>query len=364
MADHFKADCHPLLIGSLPLKDHHEAFELVLQYTSSIPLWVQLPANPDELMVAQFAPGMPGLRIGDGRIMIDRNASHYSAELLAFYEEYLSVAEGTTDIDESRFTLDDAKARGFTTMMERLRDGTCSPLAIKGQVTGPITFCTGVHDEQNAAIFYDEQLRDIGVKMLAMKARWQIRKLAAFKRPVMIFCDEPALAGYGTSEFISISRDDILTCLREVVEAIHDEGGLAGVHVCANTDWSLVLDTAADVISFDAYEYFDRFALYREQIIRFMDAGNIIAWGIVPTHNEEYISRETTTSLLEQWQAKASVLEQMGIPRSTIRAQSLITPSCGAGSLSPASAIRVLQLTREVSDQLRQTFGKEDRDGS
>jgi methionine synthase II (cobalamin-independent) len=307
---------------------------------------------------------MPGLRIEDGRIIIDRNASHYPTELAAFYEEYLSVAEGTADLDESRFVLDDARARGFTTMMERLRDGACSPLAVKGQVTGPITFCTGVHDEQNAAIFYDEQLRDAGVKLLAMKARWQIRRLSAFKRPVMIFCDEPALAGYGTSEFISISREDILTCLREVVEAIHDEGGLAGVHVCANTDWSLVLDTAADIISFDAYEYFDRFALYREQIVRFMDAGNILAWGIVPTHNDETVSRETAKSLLEQWHAKAGVLEQMGIKRSTIRDQSLITPSCGAGSLSPESAIKVLQLTREVSDQLRKTFGKGDRNGN
>ena len=34
------------------------------------------------------------------------------------------------------------------------------------------------------------------------------------------------------------------------------EGGLVGVHVCANTDWSLVLDSSADIVSFDAYALF------------------------------------------------------------------------------------------------------------
>jgi len=359
MSGLFAANCHPMLIGSLPLKDHQKAIELVLEYTASIPLWVQLPANPDELMVKQFADGLPGLRAEGGRLFVDRTSSRYQQELVAFYEEYLSVEEGGRDLNESRFGLDAVKARGFATLIEHLQAAVSSPLALKGQVTGPITFCTGIHDEQDAAIFYDEQLRDAGVKLLAMKARWQVRRLAAYNRPVMILCDEPALAGYGTSEFISISREDILTCLREVVEAIHAEGGLAGVHVCANTDWSLVLDTAADIISFDAYEYFDRFALYRDQIIDFMNAGNILAWGIVPTLDKEAITIETTESLLQQWHAKASVLEQMGIERSVIQAQSLITPSCGAGSLPPELAVKVLRLTREISDRLRQTFEKE-----
>ena len=38
-----------------------------------------------------------------------------------------------------------------------------SPVAVKGQVTGPITFCTGIADEQRRAIFYNEQVRDAAV---------------------------------------------------------------------------------------------------------------------------------------------------------------------------------------------------------
>ena len=364
MPEQFKADCHPLLIGSLPLKDHRQATDLVLEHTPVIPLWVQLPAYPEELMVPQFAPGLPGLRTKEGRIFVDRNSSNYDKELLTFYEEYMAVTDGSREMVESRFVLGEDHAKGFALLLERLQEGVHDPQAVKGQVTGPITFCTGIHDEQDAAIFYDDQLRDAAVKLIAMKARWQVRRLATLKRPVMIFCDEPALAGYGSSEFISISREDILACLREVVEAIHDEGGLAGVHVCANTDWSLVLDATADIISFDAYAYFDRFALYREQIIRFIDAGNILAWGIVPTQDKEAISRETMDSLLAQWNAKVDALEKMGIDRSAIQTQSLITPSCGTGSLPPELAVKVLRLTREISDRLRQTMERESSNGS
>jgi hypothetical protein len=129
---------------------------------------------------------------------------------------------------------------------------------VKGQVTGPITFCTGVKDQDGRAIFYNEGLRDAAVKLLALNARWQIRTLSGPQRPVIVFIDEPALAGFGSSEMISISKEEILACLTEVVDAIHADGGLAGIHVCANTDWSLVLESGADIVNFDAYAYFDR----------------------------------------------------------------------------------------------------------
>jgi hypothetical protein len=104
---------------------------------------------------------------------------------------------------------------------------------------------------------------------------------------VIIFIDEPALAGFGSSELISISKEEILACLREVVDAIHTDGGLAGIHVCANTDWSLVLESGADIVNFDAYAYFDRFILYGDPIREFLAAGGMLAWGIVPTLEPE-----------------------------------------------------------------------------
>ncbi len=343
----------PTLIGSLPLADHDEACQLVLEYTPQIPLWIQLPVHKAEGMVAQFMPGLPGICSTADRVYIDTDQDDFENDILKFYEDYVAVAEGDAELSASRFVLNEDTARGFFVFVENLKRFSTSPAAVKGQITGPFTFCTGISDQNKKAINYDEQVKDAAVKLLALKSRWQVQQLSHFGCPVIFFLDEPALAGYGSSEFISISRDEIAQSLDEVIAAVHAEKGLAGVHVCANTDWSLVLDSAADIVSFDAFSYFDRFILYADQIKAFLDAGKIIAWGMVPTLKADELENATAASLVEQWKQKAAQVENLGIDPELLLSQSLITPSCGAGSLSPEQAVKVLQLTREVSEQIR-----------
>jgi len=350
----FKPNCLPTLIGSLPLDDHNAACELVFDHVPDIPIWVQLPVFKEEGMLRQFLPGMPGLALEREKAYIDKTGENFDAEILAFYEEYMAVAAGEKALSESRFKLTPQTAKGFFALLDRLKRVEGRPAAVKGQITGPFTFATGVSDGEGRAIFYDDQLRDAAVKLLALKAQWQVRELKSAGCPVILFFDEPALAGFGSSEFISISRDDIAACLGEVIAAVHAEGGLAGVHVCANTDWSLLLGSDVDIINFDAYAYFDRFILYAKQVRQFIHSGRILAWGIVPTLNQADIERETVDSLMNAWREKTGQIEALGIDRKAVLAQSLITPSCGAGSLSLASARKVLSLTQQLSDRIRQ----------
>lgn len=353
MSKCFEPYCLPTLIGSLPLEDHEKACDLVFEHVPDIPIWAQLPVFKPEGMLRQFLPGMPGFSLKQEKAYIHTVGESFDAELLAFYEDYMAVVEGEKSLSESRFKLTSETARGFFTLLDRLKRSDRKPAAVKGQITGPITFCTGISDQNDRAIFYDDQLRDAAVKLLALKAQWQVREFKPLGCPIIMFFDEPALAGFGSSEFISISREDIAACLGEVIAAVHAQGGLAGVHVCANTDWSLLLDSDVDIINFDAYAYFDRFILYPKQIRAFIHSGRILAWGIVPTLNQEDIEKETVDSLLNAWQEKTDQLEALGINRKTILAQSMITPSCGAGSLSLASARKVLALTKGLSDRVR-----------
>jgi hypothetical protein len=265
-----------MLIGSIPLDDHAAASRLIMQYTPAIPLWVQLPVFAEEGMIAQFLPGMPGVACRDGRTFIDTAAEGFDTELLGFFEAYMAASEAPEGLPGSRFALTEATGKGVDALLNTLGGLEDVPAAVKGQVTGPITFGMGVKDQDDRAIFYNETLRDAAVKHLAMSARWQIRTLKGPGCPVIIFIDEPALAGFGSSEMISVSKEEILACLTEVVDAIHADGGLAGIHVCANTDWSLVLESGADIINFDAYAYFDRFILYGSQIKAFLEGGGIL----------------------------------------------------------------------------------------
>jgi len=353
MAKHFRPDCLPTLIGSLPLDDHKKASALVFEHVPDIPIWVQLPVFKEEGMLRQFLPGMPGVAVEQEKTYINKAGESFEAEVLAFYEDYMAVEAGEKALSESRFKLTPETAKGFFTLQERLKRIGAIPAAVKGQITGPITFTTGVSDQDGRAIFYDAQLRDAAVKLLALKAQWQVREFKPLGCPAILFFDEPSLAGFGSSEFISISREDIAACLGEIIAAVHAEGGLAGVHVCANTDWSLLLDSDVDIINFDAYAYFDRFILYRQQIRQFINSGRILAWGIVPTLNREDIEKETVDSLVQAWEEKTGQIESLGIDRKAILAQSIITPSCGAGSLSLALARKVLSLTKQLSDRIR-----------
>jgi methionine synthase II (cobalamin-independent) len=353
MTKHFQANALPLLIGSLPMGDHEKAAETVFQYTPEIPIWIQLPVYREEGMIFQFLPGMPGLTVTEDKAFINTAGEKFHEEMLQFYEDYMADIEGKSDPLHSRFALKPDTAKGFFTLKEHLKKASEPPVAVKGQITGPVTFGTSVKNQSGMAIFYDTQLRDVSVKLLAQKARWQVKQLKTFGCPVIIFFDEPGLAGFGSSEFISISYDEVAACFEEVIAAVHAEGALAGIHVCANADWSLILESAADIVSFDAYSFFDKFMLYPKAIKTFLESGRIIAWGIVPTLHPEDIERETADALVRQWEEKAAQIESPGIDKSLILRQSFITPSCGMGSLKPEHAAKALMLTKEVSARLR-----------
>jgi methionine synthase II (cobalamin-independent) len=351
--ENFKAKGHPALIGSLPMDNHEKATELVLEYASQIPLWVQLPVYREEGMIAQFLPGFPGVVHEGDKTFIDKGKDGFDQEILAFYEDYLVIADATETIQGSRFAMAGNEARGIVELKKQIARLPKKPLAIKGQITGPITFATGTTDREGRAIFYDDQLRDVAIKHLSMIAAWQTRELSEFGLPVIVFFDEPALAGFGSSAFLTITKDAVKEAIGELSRAVHAEGGLSGVHVCANTEWDLLLDSDLDVISFDAYSYFDKFMLYSKNVKAFMDRGGILAVGIVPTSPTEVIIKENVESLFEKWQEQVTLLMALGLSQEKIISQTLITPSCGTGSLPLELAIKVLDMTRSLSEKVR-----------
>ncbi|MFO7667828.1 MAG: hypothetical protein R6V76_14520 [Desulfobacterales bacterium] len=358
MINSFKPNGLPLLIGSFPVDDHLLAIKLVLEYTPEIPLWVQLPVFREEGMINQFLPGLPGLTEEDDRLFINTSGRDFDNDMIEFYEEYISLAGGEKNYNDTRFVLTPETAKGFFIFTGKIKDLPAKPVAVKGQITGPVTLATSVSDHEGKAVFYNEEMRDAVVKLVAMKAGWQARQLAEFKVPVIIFFDEAALAGFGSSAFIGISPHEVSACFEEVIEAVHKEAGLAGIHVCSNADWSVVLESSADIVSFDAYSYFDKFILYADHIRKFLESGRMIAWGIVPTLRPEDIEKENAASLAENWKKKAKMLEPLGFDLRAVLAQSFITPSCGTGSLNLDQAIKVLSMTKEVSQILRKEMCK------
>ena len=345
------------LVGSMPHKHREHAIIFIVDEMGEVPVWPQLSAYHGEQMMVQFTEGLPGLVTRKGRSAFLTRAPQFEGELLAFYEEYLSVIAGNLALGQSRFRLGEENGRTLFAFLEYLAKRRASVKAVKGQIVGPFTLLSGLKDEDDRLALYDPRLRDVVVKTLALKAQWQTALLGRFDAPPVLFIDEPVMTGFGSSAFISVSAADVRGMLEEVVSHIHQAGGLAGVHVCGNTDWSILFGSTVDIINFDSYTYFERFSLYRKDLISFIKRGGIVAWGLVPTADEDLISRETSASLVQRWVEQARELVGPDLSLASLLHCSLVTPSCGCGSLGEAVAERVVRLTRQVSDRLRRELG-------
>ena len=347
--------CRPLLIGSLPLRDHDEATRLIFEHCPEVPLWPQLPQLPGEGMIRQFLSGFPGLVEDGKKFWVEATRESFPEEMAAFYEDLMQAEADAPFFATSRFALGTDTAPGFQTFIRLLKSSALCPYALKGQVTGPVTTGIGTRDQNGRAIFYDDNLRDMLVKLLAGKGKWQAVELSKCggESPPIIFIDEPGMVSFGSSAFTGVTVEMVSAAVGEVIEAIHQGGGLAGIHICANGDWGPALSCPTDIISFDAYSYFDNIILFREPLLAFLHRGGFLAWGIVPTGDPEAVARESAESLFTLWQEQVLRLSTLGIDPARLLRQTFITPACGTGSLTLEMALKVLGITRELSHLAR-----------
>ena len=345
----FSPKCMATAIGSLPHAAAEDAVKVVLANIPDAPIWPQLPANGmNEQMEVQYSEGMPDVVIDreKQRMYIDTTDQNFAA-LGAFMEKF-----AMEDVDA--FAISPEFSKGIYAMEAALKaSGTSRPFA-KVQTTGPVSFGLTIVDENKRAIYYNEIYKDAVTKALAMKCRWQIRKFKPYADGIICFIDEPILSAFGSSTYVSVSRDDVIASLKEVIDAVHEEGALAGIHCCGNTEWSILIDAGVDIVNFDAFDFGDTIALYPDAVKKHLEAGKYLAWGVVPT-NSEKIQTQTVESLIAKFdEGVDNLAKAAGISRELIIDQAFITPSCGTGSLPVADAELVFKLLGETSKALQQ----------
>ena len=125
----------------------------------------------------------------------------------------LLLARDRSTIEASRFRMGEETSATFRCFLETIKGVNLPLRALKGQIAGPFTLLTGLKDQDGRALIYDERFLDIIPKLLGLKARWQIELMRTFGVPVMIFLDEPGLAGFGSSAFITVSAELVLRLL-------------------------------------------------------------------------------------------------------------------------------------------------------
>lgn len=341
----FQADCLPTAIGSFPMKDATQVLDAIMQTLPDIPTWPQLP-NRDFLegFFAQYVAAMPAIRIDseNERLFMDTSASGLE-ELAPFFQKVLD-----NQIDD--FELDPEAANGFFLLLERLKYKSAIRQAVKGHITGPISFGLGLKDENQKAIIYNDTFFEAVRASISLQAAWQIKQLKQLAEHVIIFLDEPSLMSFG-SAYTQFTDEQAVSWLEESISSIHEHGGLAGVHCCGNTDWSILFRTSVDIVNFDAYNFFDSLMPYIEPLRRFIHNGGILACGIIPTV-DEVIKKADSATLAQTLLERLESLDTQ-LPLEDLLRQVLITPACGLGTCDPEMAIRALKLNQEVSGIIR-----------
>ncbi len=345
-------------IGSMPFADANHAVDISLSRLPEAPFWPQLPKlGLNEQMEIQYSEGIPCIVIDreKDRMYLDTSGD-YSEAFAEFYEYYMMAMdadEGNGDCSPMAVGPDFSK--GLYAMKDRLQsEGKKLPF-VKVQTTGPVSFALTIVDENKRAIYYNEEFRDVIIKALAMKCRWQIQEFQPFAEKVICFIDEPILSAFGSSTYISVKREDVVAHLAEVIDAVHADNGIAGIHCCGNTEWSILIDAGVDMVNFDAFGYGETIAIYPDHVKTHLERGGTLAWGIVPT--SAVIREQTVDSLMAHFEKMIDNLAAKGIDRQLIVEQALITPSCGTGSMDPADAEKVFEITQKLSQAMKEKYG-------
>jgi hypothetical protein len=345
-------------IGSMPYADSKQAIETSLT-NLDCPIWPQLSHyGLHEQMEIQYSEGIPCVVIDDvkSRMFLDTSGD-YSEAFAEFYEAYMvAMDEDDGDGDCSAMAISEDYSKGIYAMERELeaRGGEKLPW-LKVQTTGPVSFALTVVDENKRALWYNEEFRDVIIKALAMKCRWQIQKFSKYAENVICFIDEPILSAFGSSTYVSVQREDVIAALEEVIEAVHQDNALAGIHCCGNTEWSILMDAGVDLVNFDAFEFGETIAMYPEHVKKHFEKGGLLAWGVVPT--SPIIREQTVESLAAKLESGMDTLAAQGIDKNLIAKQAVITPSCGTGSMDPADADKVFELTGKLGKAMKEKYG-------
>lgn len=345
-------------IGSMPFDDAQHAIDVSLATLKEAPIWPQLPKmGLFEQFTPQYCESMPCIVIDEAekRIYFDTSGD-YSEPLAEFYEKYMMAMDPDAGSgDCSAMAISPEHSRGIYALEERLKKTGAKLPFIKVHTSGPCTFALTVLNENKQSIYYNVDFRDVVVKALAMKCRWQIQKFQPLADRIICFIDEPILSAYGSSSYVSVMREDVIAMLQEVIEAVHSDNALAGIHCCGNTEWSILIDAGIDIVNFDAFGFGHTIALYADKVKMHLERGGILAWGVVPT--SDAIRNETVESLSEHLEKMMDNLASKGIDKQLIVEQAIITPSCGTGSMEPADAEKVFETTAALSIAMKQKYG-------
>jgi hypothetical protein len=306
----FEARCSTTAMGIMPHRDVNRALELAL--SMDIPFWPQLPkVSLYEDMYVQASQNFPGIAIDFDKERLIFNTARFEQEL----DEYFMKMDSP-----EAFALTAEYSRVFHKFLSKeLQDYK----AIRGQVTGPVSFGLKVLDEDLKPIIYNEEVRAILFDFIQRKVNVQYQELKKRNPNAFVWVDEPGLS-YVFSGFSGYNDQHAREDYHKFVEGLE---GPKGLHLCAEVNLPYLLDLGVEILSFDAYQIEFMPEEYAGSVAEFIKSGGVISWGIVPTESTA-LATQTPEKLAEilsnYWEV---ISENADLSLNQIAMQSLVAPA-------------------------------------
>lgn len=314
-------------IGSLPHRDARAAAEFSFEHCS-IPFVPWLPRrSPAEGSIAQAMIGLQGVTAGQyGSILVDPSLID-------------PLAPVVTDLSHDAFG-------GLQAFLAAGRERSYSGW-VKWQFVGPVTLGLAL---MRAGVPMSEAFES-AVRCVRERVQHIITAVDAAMPGVrqLVFIEEGDLAELMEPGF-ALAPDTAIDLVSGALAAI-ETSAVSGLHVCGSADIPSQLATGPAVLSLPVHDSLVEQAGY---LLRFLERGGYIAWGVVTTTgpvsgNAERAWRRLSTLWCE--------LVKCGVDPVTLRRQSLLTPECGLGSHTPSVAACVYEMTSEVSRRVQDQAG-------
>ena len=295
-------------MGIMPHDNVDDALRLAS--TVDIPFWPQLPRlSFYEDMYVQAMEHFPGVVIEPDRLRIHVDTNRFMEEIPEYLER-----EG----DPYFFVLSERFSQVYRRFLSL---DLASHMSIRGQIISPVSLALRILDENGKPIVYNDEVRAFTYAFIQKKLNAQYAELVEKNTNAFVWIDDPGL------EFIfnAMCGYDNVKAKEELADFFNGVHGPRGLHLCGRPDWDFLLSLNIEILSFNAYAFGDIFVTY-DKVKSFLEKGNIISWGIVPTYFEEF-SKEDVMSIAGRIESMWAVLQDRAIDRDLIIQNSLLAPA-------------------------------------
>lgn len=313
-------------VGGLPHLDAAHAVAFALR-NMELPAIPRLPRrSPAEGAIAQAMVGMHGITIGQyGSISVQP-------------EQVDPLAPLCTDLQHDALV-------GFRTFLDvaPVELGRDYEGWVKWQFVGPVTFGLAL---MRAGVPMSEAF-SAAVRAIRTRTQHLLEavEVALPNCRQIAFIEEPAFGELMQPGF-PIAPDTAIDLVSGALAAV-ETTAMSGLHCCGSSDIASQLAAGPAILSLPVRPEIAESAGY---LIRFLEAGGYIAWGVVPT------AGPIATSVERAWRQLCALwceLVKCGADPSLLRTQALVTPECGLSGHTPVIAQRVHDLVTEIGHRVR-----------